>query len=144
MQCLSTTSGDTLLVNGFLCMKLLNKLCGFQSESKLYRASNCHQSVNFSANSCGCGGVMWSAWQKPHYHYSQFSRLEPQLFLSSSTSLILSFLDQSHYFFFQVAPHLSSQFSRPEPLLFLSSSSSLIFARLGGPYPRPTASQKIW
>jgi hypothetical protein len=37
----------------------------------------------------------------------------------------LSFLYQSRYFFFQVAPHLSSQ-------------------GLSGPRSRPTATQKIW
>jgi hypothetical protein len=43
----------------------------------------------------------------------------------SPTVVNLSFLDQSHYFFFQVAPHLSSQ-------------------GLSGPRSKPTATQKIW
>jgi hypothetical protein len=29
------------------------QLCGFQSASELYRLSNCHWSMNFSANFCG-------------------------------------------------------------------------------------------
>jgi hypothetical protein len=43
----------------------------------------------------------------------------------SPTVVNLSFLDRSHYFSFQVAPHLLSQ-------------------GLNGPRSRPTATQKIW
>jgi hypothetical protein len=50
--------------------------------------SNYSDWANFSANFCGFWGVVWSVQRNP-------------------TAVNFSFLDRRHYFFFQVASHLS-------------------------------------
>jgi hypothetical protein len=74
---------------GTRCIIKTNKHRGLNSASELYRLSDRLLSAKSSANFCGERGVAWSARRIPHGRQSQFSRPEPLLFLSSSSSFIL-------------------------------------------------------
>jgi hypothetical protein len=84
----------------------IKKTSWSQSESELYRPSDCHLSTKLVPTFVdrGCHVV---------------SMTDPY-------SRILSILDQSHYFFFQVAPQLHSRGWHlvPDPLLLRKSGSA--------------------